>query len=170
MSSVQIRPARQDDAPAIAEIYNHAIKNTTATFDTEEKSVEDRRRWLAEHDDRHPVIVAECEGKVVGWGSLSRYHERPAYRFTVENAVYVSPQFQGRGVGRTILEHLISLAESLGYRAIIAQVVAGNEASFKLHESCGFETVGVLREVGRKFGRWLDVIVMEKLLPDKAGC
>jgi len=169
MSKLQIRPAREDDVSAITEIYNHAIRNTTATFDTVEKSVDDRRQWLAEHDECYPVVVALASRKVVGWGSLSRYGERPAWRFTVENAVYVSPDFQGHGVGKRILEHLVCAAESLGYRAIIAQVVAGNEASYRVHESCGFETVGVLKQVGHKFDQWLDVVLMERDLGRGAG-
>jgi phosphinothricin acetyltransferase len=163
MTEVTIRPAREEDIPTITEIYNDAIRNTTATFDIIEKTVEDRRKWLAEHGEKHPVIVAVMDGKVAGWGSLSPYAERPGWRFTVENAVYVSPQYQGRGIGRRLLEELSRLAETLGYHAIIAQVVGGNEGSLRLHERCGFKTVGVLKEVGNKFGKWLDVIVMEKL-------
>jgi len=165
MNTVEIRPAREDDAQAICEIYNYAIKNTTATFHIQEQSAEERLRWLGEHGERYPVIVAVSDGRVVGWGSLSRYGERCGYRHTVENAVYVAPDFQGRGAGKMILERLVALAEQLGYHAIIAQVVSGNEGSYILHEKCGFVTVGVLKEVGSKFGRWLDVIVMEKLLP-----
>ncbi|MBI2844031.1 MAG: N-acetyltransferase [Armatimonadetes bacterium] len=163
MNEIELRPAQSEDAAAIAEIYNCAIRSTTATFDTEEKSVDDRLRWLAEHGDRYPVIVAVVDGRVVGWGSLSPYGERPAWRFTVENAVYVSPDFQGRGAGRAILRRLTELAKGLRYHAVIAQVVEGNEASLRLHESLGFETVGVLKQVGYKFDRWLDVILMERL-------
>ncbi len=164
MSDVELRPACEDDAQAIADIYNHAIRTSTATFDTVEKSVDDRRHWIVEHGDHYPVIVAICDGRIAGWGSLSRYGERPGWRFTVENAVYVSPEFQSRGIGRAILEHLILLAGRLGYRAVIAQVVGGNEASFRLHETCGFETIGVLKSVGHKFDRRLDVILMEREL------
>lgn len=166
MSKIVIRPAHSNDAPAITEIYNHAIVNTTATFDTEVKSVEDRLHWLSEHGDRYPIIIAELDGKIVGWGSLSRYGERPGWRFTVENGIYVSPDAQGIGVGRKILEELIVLARELGYHAIVAQIVSGNDASVALHEKCGFERVGVLKEIGHKFGRWLDLILMEKLVKD----
>lgn len=162
MCKITIRPARSEDVPAITEIYNEAIRNTTATFDMVEKTVEDRRIWLAQHGERYPVIVAEVDGKVSGWGSLSPYGERPGWRFTVENAVYVSPKSRGLGLGKMLLEELVRLAEDLGYHAIIAQVVGGNEASLKLHEKCGFEIVGVLKNVGNKFDRRLDVIVMEK--------
>lgn len=164
MTEVTIRPARDEDVPAITEIYNEAIRNSTATFDIIEKTIEDRHKWLAEHGENYPVIVAVVNGKVAGWGSLSPYAERPGWRFTVENAVYVSPEYQGRGIGRKILEELSHLAETLGYHAIIAQIVEGNEGSLRLHEKCGFKTIGVLKEVGNKFDKWLDVIVMEKLL------
>jgi len=164
METLKIRRAVESDAEAIAEIYNHAITTSTATFDTEEKTADERQRWLAEHGDNYPVIVAELDGEVVGWGSLSRYGERPGWKFTVENAVYVRHNCRGRGIGKLLLEKLIEEARMLGYHCIIAQVVGGNEASFKLHERAGFETAGVLRESGRKFDRWLDVILMQKIL------
>jgi len=163
-SDVILRPASLGDLQAITDIYNHAIRTTTATFDVEEKSLEDRRRWLDAHTERYPVVVAARGDEVLGWGSLSPYGERKAYEHTVENAVYVRPDVQGRGVGSAILQELIRRAALLGYHCVIAQVVEGNETSFRLHKAQGFETVGVLREVGWKFGRWLDVIVMEKLL------
>lgn len=163
MDGIVIREAVAADAPAITRIYNYAIVNTTATFDTEEKTTEDRLAWLSDHDGDHPVIVAEQDGEVVGWASLSRYAERPAYRHTVENAVYVSPEHCGMGIGRALLTRLIELSDELGHHAIIALVVAGNEASLRLHERLGFETVGVMKEVGRKFDKWLDVVVMERI-------
>lgn len=167
MIEVSIRPAREEDAPAIAEIYNHAVRTSTATFDTEEKSVEDRLRWLAEHGERYPVIVAVHQEKVIGWGSLSRYAERPGWRFTAENAVYVDPEFSGRGVGKIILEELIDLARKLGYHTIIAQIAGGNEASIRLHEKYGFKHAGTLKEAGNKFDRWIDVVLMEKVMSEE---
>jgi phosphinothricin acetyltransferase len=164
MSEIEIRPAHKEDVPAIADIYNHAVRTSTATFDTVEKTLEDRLQWLADHGDSHPVVVALMDGKVVGWGSLSRYSERPGWRFTVENAVYVNPDYQGLGIGNLILEHLVQAGEQLGYRAIVAQIVGGNDASIRIHEKCGFETVGVLKDAGNKFDRWLDVILMQRSL------
>jgi phosphinothricin acetyltransferase len=161
--NTEIRMAREEDLPAITEIYNQAIRTSTATFDMVEKTVEDRRQWLAEHGENYPVVVAVVDGEVAGWGSLSKYGERPGWRFTVENAVYISPEFQGKGIGKLILCHLTDLAKRLGYHAAIAQVVGRNEVSVRLHEKCGFETVGVLKEAGNKFDQWLDIVLMEKV-------
>jgi phosphinothricin acetyltransferase len=161
---IRIRPVTLGDLQAITDIYNHAIRTTTATFDVEEKSLEDRRQWLAEHSERYPVVVAVSGDEIVGWGSLSRYHGRKAYEYSAENAVYVREDMQGKGVGSAILAELVRLGKLLGYHCIIAQVVGGNEISIRLHERQDFVTVGTLVEVGWKFGGWLDVVVMEKLL------
>lgn len=165
MNKIIIRPATSEDVSAITEIYNCAIRTSTATFDMVEKTIEDRHRWLSEHGDRYPVVVTEVDGQVAGWGSLSRYGERPGWRFTVEDSIYIDEKFRGMGIGKAILNYLLSEAERLGYRAVIAQVISGNEASIRLHEKCGFEMVGVLKEAGNKFDQWLDVILMEKLFP-----
>jgi L-amino acid N-acyltransferase len=164
---IDIREATVDDIGDITAIYNHAVTNLTATFDMREKTVADRLRWLASHGGKYPAVVAVIDGVVVGWGSLSRFHERPGWRFTVENAVYVSPHCFGRGIGRAIMEHLIDRAQSLGHHAIIAQIAEDNESSIRLHEKLGFEKVGVLKEVGHKFERWIDVVLMERVLSEK---
>lgn len=158
------RQANVQDIPAITRIYNHAIEHTTATFDTEPKTEEDWRETLAQHGDTYPLIVAEIDGEVVGWGLIKPLGERAGYRFSVENALYVDCDCQGRGVGTAILRDLVELARGRGYHAIVAKIVDGNAASLRLHERQGFERVGVLREVGRKFDRWLDLVIMEKLL------
>lgn len=159
-----IRSASLQDLQAITDIYNHAIRSTTSTFDVEEKSIEDRRLWLESHSEQYPIIVATVGGEVVGWGSLSPYADRKAYEHTVENAVYVRDDIQARGIGRAILKELIALASRLGYHCIIAQVVGGNKKSLRLHERQGFQRVGLLKEVGWKFGKWLDLVVMQKML------
>lgn len=161
MLDFEIRPARDEDAARIAEIYNHAVRTSTATFDTVEKTVEDRLNWLHEHGDHYPVVVVVLDHFVVGWGSISRYAERPGWRYTVENAIYLDPDYCGRGIGKAILEHLILEAKKQNFHAIIAQIVAGNESSIRLHEKFGFETVGVMKEVGNKFDQWLDIVLME---------
>ena len=158
------RRANVRDIPAITRIYNYAIEHTTATFDLEPKTEEDWRETLAHHDDAYPLIVAEIDGKVAGYGLIKPLGERGGYRFSVENALYVDCDCQGRGVGTAILRDLVGLAGDRGYHAIVAQIVDGNEASLRLHERQGFERVGLLREVGRKFDRWLDLVVMERLL------
>ena len=164
MPDYLIRPATDADAAAIASIYNHYVRTSTATFDTEEKSVEDRIGWLAEHGEAHPVIVAEDAGRVVAWGSLSRWGSRRAYRHSVEISVYVAAHATRLGLGPAMSEALIALGRDLGHHAIISQIVSENEPSLKMSERLGFENVGTLREVGRKFDRWLDLVLMELVL------
>lgn len=159
-----IRKARSSDAADIARIYNYAISNTTATFDMVPKSVEDRVDWLKSHGDRYPVFVAELDSKVVGWASLGPYGVRPAYRYTVENALYIDCDYQGRGIGKRLMQELLNAAGELGYHAVIALIVGGNESSIGIHRKFGFEMMGVMREVGRKFDRWLDIHIYEKVL------
>ncbi len=161
-----IRRARDEDAGAIAEVYNEAIRNTTATFDTEPKSVKDRMRWLQSRDARHPVIVAEFDGQVIGWAALSQWSDRPAYTHTAESSFYVKEQFRGKGVGRMLKVRLIDEARRAGFHTIIARVAEGSDASIHLNQSVGFAHVGTLREVGFKFGRRLDVHLMQLMLND----
>ncbi|MGH9155635.1 MAG: GNAT family N-acetyltransferase [Acidimicrobiales bacterium] len=162
---VLVRLARPDDAEATADIYNREVLGTTVTFDLVARSLADQRAWLAARSGAHPAIVAESgDGTVVGFGCLSSYRDRPAYATTVEDSVYVDHRWRGRGVGRTLLESLVELATGHGFHAIMARVVGGHDASIALHRSCGFELVGIEREVGRKFGRWLDVALMQRLL------
>lgn len=164
MGSVNIRDAGPQDAAAIASIYNHYVVNSTVTFDTEPKSVEDRLSWLEAHGPGYPVVVTEVDEEVVGWGSLSAWHPRPAYDASVEVSSYISPEFLGRGLGSLLMEDLIERARRIGHHALISQVVSGNAASIALGERFGFSEVGRLPEVGRKFDMWLDVIIMIRLL------
>ncbi|MCL4078678.1 N-acetyltransferase family protein [Coriobacteriia bacterium Es71-Z0120] len=161
---MRIRPATPDDAAAIAAIYNHAVENTTATFDTEPVTAESRKTWLAARGPEHPVVVAEDGEAVVGWAALSPWSDRCAYRSSVEMSVYVDPQHHRRGIGRALAEHLIGVAPSLGVHAILARICTENAPSLAMVEKLGFEPCGVQREVGRKFDRWLDVAVYELLL------
>jgi len=161
---VTIRRAELADAPAIADIYNEAILTTTATFDTEPKSVDERTKWLQSHGERHPVLVAVLDGRVVGWASLTRWSERHAYDDTAETSFYVYSTHRGRGIGRKLKEAIIEQARRLRYHALIARVAAGSAESFHLNESAGFVHVGTLKEVGRKFGKLLDVHIMQKML------
>lgn len=164
MVTTGVRRATRADAAAIAEIYNHYILGDTCTFDIEPKSVTERERWLDAHDDAHPVFVAERDGRVVAFGSLSAHAERAAWAHTVEVGTYVAPGHEGMGLGRALMEALIEAARSAGHHAVIAQIVSGNASSLALVERFGFERVGVLREVGRKFDRWLDVVILQRLL------
>jgi phosphinothricin acetyltransferase len=161
---VEVRLARPDDAAAVRSIYNVEVLESTVTFDLVPRSLEDQRVWLAAHAGAHPAIVATDGEEVVGFGSLSPYRDRPAYATTVEDSVYVQRERRGSGVGRLLLAELLTLATTHGFHSVIGRIVGGHEASIALHRACGFEEAGVEREVGRKFGRWLDVVLMQKLL------
>lgn len=163
-TTCQIRPAAEADLAAINDIYNHYVLNSTCTYQEEPETIENRRKWFSHHGDKHPAIVAVEGEQVIGWGSLSAYHARSAYRRTVENSVYVHHQHHRKGIGSLLLEELITRARALEHRAIIAGIDADQAASVALHAKFQFETVGQLKQVGFKFGRWLDVIYMELLL------
>ena len=161
----QVRLARLDDAEAIRSIYNLEVTESTVTFDLVPRSLLDQQRWLEQHAGAHPAVVAvDHGGVIVGFASLSPYRSRPAYSTTVEDSVYVRRDRQRQGVGRALLQELLSLATLHGFHSVIGRIVDGHQASIGLHRLCGFELVGVEREVGRKFGRWLDVVVMQRLL------
>ena len=161
---MEIRLANQADAEAVAAIYNHEATRERTTFDLRPRSVAEQREWLAERSGAHSVIVAVVTGEVAGFASLSPYRTRPGYNTSVESSVFVRRDSLRSGIGRALLERLVELAAGHGFHTMIARVVGENEASVELHKRCGFELVGVEREVGRKFGRWLDVTVMQRLL------
>lgn len=160
----EVRRAVVADLPAITDIYNQAVARTVATFDTEPRTEEAARAWWAHHDDRHPVLVAERGGQVVGWGSLSAWSERKAYDGTGEVSEYVDESSRGQRAGSRLLGSLIETAEREGFHVLLARIAGGNEVSLRLHRSHGFAPVGVMHEVGWKFGRWVDVHVMERRL------
>lgn len=159
-----IRLARRDDLPAINDIYNHFVEHSTCTYQETPEPMAARRAWFDTHGPAHPVTVAELDDRVVGWGSLSPYHARSAYRFTVENSVYVHQAHHRRGIGDALLADLIARARALRHRSIIAGIDAGQLASLAIHSKHGFQQVGHLRQVGYKFDRWLDVVYMQLLL------
>lgn len=163
---VSIRPANAADAAEIAAIYNREVTTSTATFDLVERSVDDQRHWLAERSGAFCAIVAEHDSVpgVIGFAALSPYKERAAYRTTVEDSVYVHRDHAGTGVGKALLTRLIDVARESGFHTMMARIEASGEASIGLHRSCGFEVLGIEREVGRKFNRWLDVAVMQLML------
>lgn len=162
---VHIRPATPDDAEAIGDIYNVEVTTSTVTFDLVPRTPEDQRRWITDRSGAHAAVVAVAEdGTVIGFGSLSPYRDRPAYSTTVEDSVYVHRDHQGEGIGRALLTDLVARAEAHGFHAVMARIVGDHEASIGLHAAVGFGVVGHEREVGRKFGKWLDVVVMERLL------
>ncbi len=161
-----IRPATRADCPGILAIYNDAVLTTTATYDYEPRTLEQREGWFDDHArDGYAVFVAEGEGgRIVGWSALNPYHARPGYRFTSENSVYIAADMRGQGLGKLLLAPLIEAARRKGLHAIIAAIDATNEASLRLHARFGFVHVGHFKQVGYKFDRWLDVIYMERLL------
>ncbi|HEX6235687.1 MAG TPA: GNAT family N-acetyltransferase [Acidimicrobiales bacterium] len=166
MIVVTLRPARPGDAEATRQIYNVEVTTSTATFDLVPRSLDEQRRWLGARSGAHAVVVAEdASGTVVGFGSLSPWRDRPAYATSVEDSVYVHRDHRGRGVGRALLAELVRVATAHGFHAVFARIVGGHESSIALHRALGFQIVGTEHEVGRKFGRWLDVVVMELLLP-----
>jgi len=159
-----IRPASPSDLPAINDIYNFYVVNSTATYQEDPETLENRQAWFNRHGPAHPVTVARLGDTVAGWASLSPYHPRSAYRRTVECSVYVDSASNRRGVGRALMVDLVSRARAGGHHSIIALIDAEQAPSLALHESLGFVRVGHLCEVGFKFGRWLDVIYMQLLL------
>ena len=160
-----IRLAEPADAEAIRSIYNIEVAESTVTFDLVPRSLEQQEEWIRRHSGGHPAVVAlDDTGTVVGFGSLSPYKERPAYAPTVEDSVYVHRDGRGAGVGRALLGELIRLAQGYGYHSVVARIVGGHDASIGLQAAHGSELVGVEREVGRKLGRWLDVVIMQRLL------
>jgi L-amino acid N-acyltransferase len=161
---MEVRLARLDDAEAMRSIYNVEVVGSTVTFDLEPRTTAQQRDWIAHHQGPYPAVVALEEGRVVGFGSLSAFRDRPAYATTVEDSVYVDGVCRGRGVGRALLEELVALARTRGFHTVIARTSGDNEPSIALHLACGFTMVGVEREVGRKFGRWLDVAVLQRML------
>jgi L-amino acid N-acyltransferase len=163
---MHIRLVRPSDAEPIRAIYNVEVLGSTATFDLRPRTPEEQQAWMAEHRGPHVAIVAvdDDDDTVLGFGSLSVFRDRPAYSTTVENSVYVDSGHRGEGMGRALLEELVVLASQHGFHAVIARIGGGNEASIALHVACGFVMVGVEQEVGRKFNRWLDVSVLQRLL------
>ena len=160
-----IRLARGGDLAPINDIYNYFVLHSTCTYQEEPESLESRRAWFDRHGPKHPITVAELDGRVVGWGALSPFHARSAYRFTVENSVYVDHQHHRRGIGDSVLADLIVRARALNHRTIVAGIDASQEASIAIHAKHGFVKVGHLVEVGYKFDRWLDVVYMQLMVP-----
>jgi L-amino acid N-acyltransferase len=161
---MEIRLARPGDAEALRAIYNTEVSGSTVTFDIEPRSHDQQVAWIERHQGVHPAVVAEDGGAVAGFGALSQFRDRAAYATTVEDSVYVAADRRGQGVGRLLLDALVNLATRQGFHTVIARTSGDNEPSIALHRSCGFVLVGVEREVGRKFGRWIDVAVLQRML------
>ena len=162
--TVTIRDATGTDVDAICAIHNQGIADRIATLDTAQRSPAETRTWLAERGPRHPVLVAEHDGTVIGWASLNRFNPRPAYDFVADFSVYVERGWRAKGAGRQLLDRLIGLARAHGYHKMVLAAMAGNGAGLALYARTGFSRVGVYREQGQLDGRWVDVVIMEQLL------
>ena len=156
-----LRTATENDQPSILEIYNDAVLHLTATFDEEPRSIEKQMEWFRKHGKRHPVLVSEENGVITGWASLSPWSDRCAYDSTVEISVYIHKEYRGKGLGRKLLEAVIEEGKKADNHTVIARITTENEISIRLHEKLGFKSIGTMKEVGYKFGRFLDVHMMQ---------
>lgn len=164
---MRVRLVEPDDAAQLAAIYNAEVHEPAVTFDLVPRSLDEQRAWIDRHRGAHPALVAVedgGEGRLLGFASLSAFRDRPAYATSVEDSVYVDRAARGRGVGGRLLAELLAAARDNGFHAVLARIVDRNEVSIRLHTACGFELVGIEREVGRKHGRWLDVVELQCLL------
>lgn len=164
-----VRDATDDDLPAIVAIFNHAVRHTTAVFSTVETDIAARAAWAeARRAKGYPVLVAEADGRVAAFASYGEFRSFPGYRHTVEHSVYVAPDAHRRGLGRRLLEALIARAEAQGLHVMVGGIDAANDASLALHRALGFEETGRMPEVGEKFGRWLTLVFMQRVLGGSA--
>lgn len=153
------------DAAATREIYNLEVLESTVTFDLVARSLDEQAAWIDDHAGGHPaIVVVDDSDEVLGFASVSPYRPRPAYAPTVEDSVYVRRDQRGNGIGELLLADLVTLARTHGFHSVVGRIVGGHEASIALHRKCGFTEIGREQEVGRKFGKWLDVVLMQKLL------
>ncbi|WP_247649292.1 GNAT family N-acetyltransferase [Labrenzia sp. THAF82] len=168
---MKIRNADPKDIPEILALYNHAVRETTAAWTTREETLEERLNWFENRQLAGlPVLVAETEeGSVAGFASYGSFRAKEGYRLTAEHTVYVDPRVQRRGVGRKLLTQLISTATANGYHVLVGVVDGDNAASIALHSAVGFEVTGRLPQLGTKFGRWLDLVFLTKVLDEKAA-
>nr|WP_315160338.1 GNAT family N-acetyltransferase [uncultured Flavobacterium sp.] len=162
---ISLRPYQTEDTQAILEIINYNILNSTALYDYNIRSYEQQKNILEEKINKNfPVIVAELNGKVVGFGMYSEFRFREAYKFTVEHSVYVDNEYHGKGIGKVLLQELIRIAKAQNLHTMIAVIDAENESSVEFHEKFGFKIVGVIKESGYKFERWLHSVFMQLIL------
>ena len=158
---LNIRKVELSDLAAITDIYNQAILNTTATFDTNTKTAEEQKTWFDKHDEKYPILVGLDNNQIVGWASMSAWSDRCAYADTAEISLYVSEIERGKGIGRKLTEAILKAGKEAGLHTAIARIAQGNDVSIHLAESLGFKHIGVMKEVGKKFGKLLDVYLMQ---------
>jgi L-amino acid N-acyltransferase YncA len=165
-SAPKIRRARLTDAKDIALIYNQGIAERIATFETEPRNEEERKKWLEGHGEKYPVLVAEIGDNVAAWAGVSSYRERACYSGIGEFSIYVSKDFRGRGIGKILLNSLIQEASRLGYWKLLSRIFVSNDASRRLCKSCGFREVGIYEKHGKLDGKWIDTVIVERLIPE----
>lgn len=160
-----IREAMLEDLPAMLDIYNDAVKKLTATFDLQPQTLEQRKGWFEQFGEKHPLIVAEIDGQVAGYCSLSKFRDKEAYARTAELSIYLSEDYRGKGMGPALIKEILDIGKKLQFHTIISGITSGNEVSVRIHERFGFEFIGTFREVGFKFGEWQNVDFYQLLLP-----
>ena len=164
-SPISLRPALEADLPRLTDIYNSAVTGTTATGHFRALSLEERRPWwLAHQDPRYPVLVAVLDNDILGYASLSQWFDTPVYAYTTESSLYLAPQAQGRGLGTTLMLALLEEARRLGHHVVLSRIWSQNAPSIAMCRKCGYETVGIQREVGLRNGVWEDCVVMQIIL------
>lgn len=159
-----LRLANKNDLPAINAIYNHYVLHSTCTYQITPSTAEERELWFEQHGGKHPVIVAEENGTVIGWSSLSKFHPRQAYDNSVEDSIYLHPEWRGKGLGSLLLADLIERAKALGHHTMLGGIDADQAGSVALHTKFGFIECALYKQVGFKQDRWLDVIWMQRML------
>ncbi len=162
--TVTFRPVSLDDLEVTRKIYNYAVTSTLATLDLEPRTIGQQERWINDHQGIYTAIAALADGEFAGFASLSPYRPRPGYSSTVEDSIYLDPSYWRMGIGKLLLAELLSVAKDLGFHSCIANIVADHHASVALHQRLGFRLVGVQEEIGRKFGRWVDLAILQKML------
>ena len=160
---IKIRKATLEDIDGITKIYNEAILKTAATFDTEPKTIGEQKEWFISHGSKNSILVVEKNDVIVGWAALSIWSDRCAYSDTAEISLYVKDEYQGKGAGKKLIQTIVKEGEKAGLHSLIARITEGNKISVHLHKSVGFEHVGIFREAGLKFGKRLDVHLMQKV-------
>ncbi len=162
---IHVKEADKMDVPSILAIINHEITHSTAVYDYSERTLKVQQEWFEKKkNEGMPVIVAERGGEVLGYGTYGIFRPWDAYRFSVEHSIYISKEFQGRGIGKLIMKELIRLAKEQGYHTMVAGLDADNKSSYGFHKRFGFVEVGTFKEVGYKFDQWLDLILMQLML------
>ncbi|MBN1893887.1 N-acetyltransferase [bacterium] len=166
---MEIRHARIEDLDAILEIYNDCVLHSTATFDTQPKTREAQEKGFLSHDAKHPILVAVENGECIAWASLSPWSDRPAYSGTAEVSLYVHKKHRAHGIGKQILAVLVQAGKDAGLHTLVSRIAEGNQACIHIHQHFGFVEIGVMKEAGHKFGRYIDVTLMQLLLKDRIG-